>query len=285
MSCGMLEYFLRMKTKPPSDNLEVKQGYFLRLIEARKKRNNDTRVIVEGEGGTGKSYFALRLAEQLDPRFVDNIDEAIEYQVCFKASEYMRAVTVLPPHSVLIYDEPGQSIHHREFMSDANIILSKTMIGYRFKRFVSFFCIPIVDLIDKDSQKLTQYMVNITGQGHAEIYKTMKQKFGGPPWYKMVVDHMKISLPDCKLTHAYEKKKAEIENILYDQYHKKLKDKERIPLSKDEILEKIRTDPKPFMINDVLHVPSICAEFDIGRDKAQAIKAKYDKSLLKQLSA
>jgi len=86
------------------------------IIQARTKDNMDSRTIVEGEGGIGKSYTALRLAELLDPRFTQDPDGAIEQQVQFSASGYLEAVNRLSPGSVLIYDEPGHSFHHREFM-------------------------------------------------------------------------------------------------------------------------------------------------------------------------
>jgi hypothetical protein len=99
---------------------EHSQGYkgiLLREIERRNKLNMDSRIIIEGEAGLGKSYAALRLAELIDSTFIDDPEKAVEHQVVFAASEYMDAVTSLPKFSCLIYDEPGQSWHHRQFMS------------------------------------------------------------------------------------------------------------------------------------------------------------------------
>ena len=36
------------------------------------------------------------------------------------ARDYLYAVKTLPAFSLIIYDEPEQSLHYREFMSEAN---------------------------------------------------------------------------------------------------------------------------------------------------------------------
>src|SRR2546428_6021120 len=170
-------------------------------IERRIKLELDTRSIIEGGAGLGKSYAALRFGEMFDPKFTDNPEGAVQNQVVFSAKEYLFAVTVLPPFSVLIYDEPGQSMHHREFMSEANIIISKTMIGYRFKRFISFLCIPNINLLDPDARRLVAFLINVTSHGKCEVFKQIPQKFGGDPWFKTVIDKQHLRMPGVRLRH------------------------------------------------------------------------------------
>jgi hypothetical protein len=251
------------------------------IIQARTKDNMDSRTIIEGEGGIGKSYTALRLAELLDARFTEDPPGAVEQQVQFSASEYMEAVNSLSPGSVLIYDEPGQSFHHREFMSEANIILSKVMIGYRFKLFISFLCIPGLGLIDKDGKMLVKFLINVVHHGQCEVFKQLPQKFGGDPWWVTITDKQFLGLPGVKLRHAYEAKKKKVENALYSSYHKVLKARETPRLSNNDIVEIILKDPKRYKTEqDSYGIAPLMSEFDIGRERARAIRHKLSQKAL-----
>jgi len=246
------------------------------IIQARTKDNMDSRTIIEGEGGIGKSYTALRLAELLDSRFTQDPDGAIEQQVQFSASGYLEAVNRLSPGSVLIYDEPGQSFHHREFMSEANIILSKVMIGYRFKLFISFLCIPGLGLIDKDGKMLVKFLINVVHHGQCEVFKQLPQKFGGDPWWITITDRQFLGLPGVKLRHAYEAKKKRVENALYSSYHEVLKAREMPRMTNSDIVEEVLKRPEQFRKNDIWDIPELMGGFDIGRERARGIRAKLN---------
>ena len=244
--------------------------------KTRSHRKMDTRIIVEGEAGIGKSYFALRLGEMLDKKFRDDPKKAVEEQVFFSASEYLKAVVTQPPYSVLIYDEAGQTWHHREFMSEANLILSKTMIGYRFKRFITILCIPTIDMIDKDARSLTQFLVNVTKHGQAEVYRTIVQKFGGPSFYAGFVHKLTIPLVGDKLAKAYETKKALVQDTLYETFHKQLSASEAPKLTFSDCIESIKQNPTEYMKGSNLSVPLISAKLGVGYNKANALRAKID---------
>jgi hypothetical protein len=234
----------------------------------------DSRIIIEGEAGLGKSYASLRLAEQIDQKFVDDPVTAVENQVLFSASEFLTAVQTLPPFSVLIYDEPGQSFHHREFMSQANIILSKTMIGFRLKRFITFLNIPGLGMIDKDAKTLVSFLINITGHGKGEIYKQLPAKFSGDTWFKTIVDKQHFELPSVKLRHAYEKKKQQVQDQLYSEYGKALTESAEPKITNADLVESVMKAPERFKKDGEFNVTLLQGEFDIGRERARAIKAK-----------
>lgn len=236
----------------------------------------DARCIIEGEGGIGKSWFALALAELLDPAFVNDPERAVENQIPFSAKDYLLAVKTLPPFSVIIYDEPGQSFHHREFMSEANIILSKTMITYRFKRFISFMNIPGLGLVDKDGKMLVKFLVNVVGNGHAEVFQNLFQKFGGEPWWDKIVDNQYVHSPGVKLRHFYEKKKAKYEDGQYEEYWNTLSEAEVPVLTNADIRKQVLAKLPDFMNDGAISVSKIMGAFDIGRDRARGIKAKVE---------
>jgi hypothetical protein len=247
-------------------------------ISARIKRNQDTRIIVVGEAGIGKSTFGLKVGEKYQPAlFIDKPDEAIENHVHLTSLDFMDAVVNVPTKSVLLYDEPAQSWHHRQFMSEANIILSKTMIGFRFKRFISVLCVPNIDLLDKDARKLCQFLVSCYRQGRAEIYKIANQKFGGPSWYPKLVDDFRFNTSNIKLWHFYMKKKERIQIELYQRFRDQLSNTDKADKTNDQIVREMNGNIDNVIQNGRLHVASIMGEYDIGRQRADAIRQKYYK--------
>lgn len=258
-------------------NSEPESSRLVRLIQKRLKRNQDCKIAITGEGGVGKSTLALRLGEILNPAiYIDNIEIAINQATSFTAKEYMTGVRTLPTETQLTFDEPGQAWYHRQFMSEASMILSKTMIGFRFKRFISVLNIPNIDLLDVDGLRLLNFMVYITSQGKGEVFRVVPQKFGGNPWFKKVIDRFTFTKPDTKLWHAYEKRKFAIQDALYDQYGKQLDDIEKPKLTNREIVASIREEPEKFKREGKWHPLTFQTTFGVGLNRSYLIKAILD---------
>ena len=269
------DYF-EASNKRKKNPLNEQDNLLIRMISKRMGENMDTRIICEGEGGIGKSWLSLRLAELVDDQFKDHPKEAIKNQVFFKATEFLRGVTTLPPLSVLLYDEPAQSWHHREFMSEVNIVLSKTMIGYRYKRFITILNVPNLDMIDKDARALCQFLINVHKRGHAEVYKISINKFGGGIWYRKLIDNMTLKAPDTKLVHAYEALKKKQEDELFEEYFRQASEKDKPKLTNSDIVGMIKSKPQTYMKNDKLYAPAIMAVHTVGRHRADSIIAKIE---------
>ena len=161
-------------------------------------------------------------------------------------------------------------------MSEANIILSKTMMTYRFKRFISFLNIPGLGLIDKDGKILVKYLVNVVGHGRSEVFKQLPQKFGGDPWWVSIVDEQHLEAPGVQLRHFYEKKKAKVEDNEYEKYWQTLSDSDAPTLQNVDIVKEVLESPDRFKRNGAFNVSALMGEFDIGRDRARGIKAKVE---------
>lgn len=267
-----LNYHLRHK----DSGKKTKGNRFLRAIARRSSNNMDTRIIIVGPAGIGKSYCALKLAETIDPLYIKDPAKAIKERLFFAAEDYLKAVITQPPFSALIYDEAAQSWHHREFMSPANIILSKTMIGYRFKRFITILCIPNIGMIDKDARSLAQYIVNIERQGSAEVYNIKVQKFGGEPWYPACLHRLGIALPSVKLRHQYEAKKVATQDELYATWESQMREDSKPRITNDQMIKVIKENPDKFMKGERVNVALLTGHFDIGRDRAEGIRAKFE---------
>ena len=266
---------------------------FVRIVQKRLSRDKDARMTIAGEGGCGKSTLALVLGERLNPSlYIDKYQEAVDVAVCFSGKQYLAGVRTLPSlypgspdpleRTVLDYDEPAQSWYHRQFMTEANQILAKTMIGYRYKKFVTPLSVPNVDLLDVDALRLMNWFIWVSEQGIAEVYRVMVQKFGGLPWYKTVINTLRFPKPHAKLWHAYEKKKFAEQDRLHEQYGRKMEEVEESKLSRREIIDLIKKgidqkgQPKDYYQNGRLHVPTVQAEFEIGINAGYMIKAKIE---------
>ncbi len=267
-------YASRVQSEEAKKKASSGKSPFIREIQRRIAQNMDSRIIIEGEAGLGKSYAALRLAELIDSKAVDDPALFVQNQVLFSAGDFLNAVQTLPPFSVLIYDEPGQSFHHREFMSAANIILSKTMIGFRLKRFITFLNVPSLGMIDKDAKTLVSFLINIVGHGQGEIYKQIPAKFSGETWFKTIVDKQHFELPSVKLRHAYEKKKEIVQDQLYSEYGKALSDSAKPKLTNSDLVDTVLSDPERFKKDGAYNVSKLQGGLDIGRERARAIKDK-----------
>lgn len=256
---------------------------FVQIIVKRNARGKDSRIVITGESGDGKSTLMLRLSELLDaPLYVHDINRAINDAVSFTSKEYMTGIRTLPSESALDFDEPGQGWYHRQFMSEASMILSKTMIGFRYKKFKSFLTLPNIDLLDADALRLVHYLIDISEQGRAEVFRVMRQKFGGDPWFKKIIDNFRFSKPDTKLWHLYEKKKFEAQDALYEKYGKRLDELEAPHFSNQEILKLVSEgkgpegEPVNYVRNGKLHIPSIQRIFKIGLNRGYLVKAMLE---------
>jgi hypothetical protein len=259
------------------DVLDQQIGLFNEKIKARIKKEKDTRIITQGEAGEGKSNLSLLGGEIHQPEtFIDNPEYAVNNQVHFSATAFLDAITYLKTHSTNIYDEPAQSWHHRQFMSDANIILSKTMIGFRYKKFITWLNIPHLDLIDLDAQKLCQFMIYVYKQGGAEVFEIQNRKFGGKPIFKKIVDYFEFRKVGNKLWKLYNKKKESVQDELYSGYRDHLKKVDMGNRSNLDLANLVIKNLPDFMKGDKLSTAKIQGGLDIGRNRADGIREKVN---------
>ncbi len=266
---------LELASTVRTGSLRDQRNWFPQKILNRLKHNFDVRILTTGEGGIGKSWGSLRLAEMVDEDYVNDPKGVIEDKLTFTADGFVEAVKTQQTGSQLIFDEPGQEWYSREFMSQANILISKTVIGFRYKRFVSVFNIPVLGMIDKTARVLCQFKMDFLRRGFAEVQRILPSRFQDSAWYKGLGD-LQIQKPSVKLRHAYEKKKVAVQDEVYEQYHDRLvgrKDKEK---SDESIIRVIRSNEPKFKQAEEFHVARIAGFFHIGRDRSTRIKAQLD---------
>ena len=274
------EWANRVRSSRPTPD----QNKLILSVKARTERKKDSRIIIAGEGGDGKSALSLRLAELLDtPLYIEDIKKAVDVGVSFTGKAFLSSVTQLPAKSYLDFDEPAQGMYHREFMSEVNMLLSKTFIGFRYKRYISGLSVPNLDLLDIDAIKLASFFIWVDRQGHSTVYRILPARFGGEPFFKTIVASMPFGMPNKKLWELYEEKKFANQDALYATYEKRLDDAGAPRLSLKEMVEAIVESPESFMVTvgkeRIIHYSRIQAEFGIGLNKAYTVKAMASEAI------
>jgi len=249
--------------------------------------------IIVGGTGSGKSYAALRLAEQIDPNF--SID-----QVVFSAEEFLKLLSSgkLTRGNVVIWDEAGVGIPRREWYSISNKLINYILQTFRYENLAVIFTVPTMAFIDSNSQKL--FHCSIETLNINKKYKTCEckvkrmeyQPLTDKTYFKFYRNnHIVLSRTYLKLAHrdlriAYERKKSSWasdlkESALQDLLQLKRKKEITQNRSKNaeefakEILKKPKLERKlstRYRGKWSLKVPMIKSYFNIGKHKAEAVK-------------
>lgn len=126
-----------------------KKGLVSRIRTRLYKENKNFLCIITGKTGHGKTYSALRLAEEIDPTF--NIN-----RVAFSPEEFFELVTGgrLKRGNVIVFDEAGVGLPNREWWSFSNRAINYILQSFRYRNLVVIFTVPSLYFIDIGARKL-----------------------------------------------------------------------------------------------------------------------------------
>jgi len=188
--------------------------YFIDKLSKRviEKNKNATILTVGDYVGAGKSYLAMKLAEQFHiandlPTFtIDNVG--------FFPEEFLSFVRSADRYSSFVFDDAGLSVSSRQWYSEVNQILTSVVESYRFLNLVVFITVPIRSLIDKNIRELSNFLITVSNPGQAKCYQLRHAHFAkgglGQTYQHHLVNFSDVSLPSKDLCEAYEDRKAEI---------------------------------------------------------------------------
>lgn len=182
------------------------QGWFDQWYWTRINKNKNLLVLVVGETGIGKSYWALRQAERLDSEF--NIS-----RVTFLPDQFQRAVEGVGKSGkpgVILFDEPQiAGLSHRNWQSSVNKMCAWFLQSSRFLHISVFFCLPSASLLDKSVRKICHALVIMDDRGLGVCYRIQHNNFGSSPeYYTYKAGSIVSKMPSKVLWEAYEEKRA-----------------------------------------------------------------------------
>jgi len=239
------------------EKVKKKDTIFSRYIKDRIfRQNKHFFMIIVGGLGSGKSYSALRLCENLDESFT--IDRC-----CFRAKEFILKVDNLislgeqnkqdVKGQVLMWDELGVEHNAREFMTISNRAINYFFQTCRSLNLIFIMTVPYLSYVDSATRKLANCIAETKGINHRKKQVTLKIKFlqvapfTGKEYPKylryvknnkqFVLKKIKVPMPSPELCEQYENKKS--------GFNKELRDKLIRMLDKVEQKENEQSLDKP----------------------------------------
>jgi len=258
-----------------------------RIHNRLHKQNKNWLAIICGSTGSGKSYSALTLANQIDPSFT--VD-----RVVLTPESFMKILNSgkLKKGNAIIFDEAGVGMPSREWYSFSNKMLSYILQTFRHQNLAVIFTTPSFDFIDSQARKLFHTYIETCGIRYKEklcVTKWMDIQYNakiGKTYYKFprtveggeitVINRIKFPLPPQDLINAYEVKKKQYTKTLKQELGdtlQKLKDKanKKKPVSNEVLVKKLKAIMKKKGI-DTISTSKVVAYLGISDYKARTIK-------------
>jgi len=155
------------------------------------KRKRNALIAICGSVGTGKSYIALRIAEQLDTSFTA---ETLKDRLILSPEQFMKIITrdknKLKTGSVIIIDEASTQMYNRQWSSMNNQMINYILTTFRHRRLVCIMTTPYLDFLDSNVRRLFDYFVEATkvnfklNQSAAKVYKLSYNKMKADKSFK-----------------------------------------------------------------------------------------------------
>lgn len=143
--------------------------------------NRNMLVGVVGSTGSGKSWAGCSMAEIYSKMFGIPFDANIH--VISSLKEMLLLITgkhvdkKIRFGSVIVFDEPQVEGNARDWQSDMNKALGQLISTFRNQRLVVFFCVPYLEMIDKQSRVLFHGEFKVLGFDRSSGITKIKPRF------------------------------------------------------------------------------------------------------------
>lgn len=242
----------RFQHLKPSGVKAIKYGHTLNLQgggyttkitdEIREKINNNESVVicVTGPPGKGKTYFGIRFAQKLDPKFhINDIPppppDQDDSQITF-SREHISYITgehtPLFRGQVILTDEAHWGIGARSWQNKDQQEVVNYLAAIRSKGFILIIVVLHTRMIDTLLRDFVlNYEFHVTKRGEATIYRRWFPQHATEP-FKKRLGRMKLQLPDetycnynnclkgkkgCKWLHAKPEERCETLRAIYER--------------------------------------------------------------------
>ena len=259
-------------------------------------RKKNAGFIVTGPTGSGKSEFALKLAQDLEPTF--NVE-----RVVYTAEDFLKLIIEgdskgkIGIGKAIIFDETShdEAMDSRSSLSQTNKQMAALSTIYRALRLIVIYVAPNLNQIDSRVRA-----ISITGlfqlksidyvrqMSKADLFWSVQNSRTGDVYYKrpriisdegkrVVCMSVKLSRPKKKLRKEYEAKKMLFIKDKIARWNEKNKiskeveEAKPIKMSFSEMVAEVLKNKKLFEINGKINSAKIMQGFNLGVDKASKI--------------
>jgi hypothetical protein len=168
-------------------------AHVLNEIAERRNNNQANIIAIYGPPGEGKTYFALALAEILDPKF------DVQKQVLFTREAIMSVIdgtTDVAPGQCLIIDESQFSMAARTFANTGQIDVMNHLVALRSRNFIVFIIVLDPSMLDKIARQFTLSMkIFMLRRGHGRVYRFKQGPLSKDPYPETVSKDFSLDLP------------------------------------------------------------------------------------------
>lgn len=229
---------MSLEINPP----ESKYAWIRYIYDRLHNRNKNFLTMITGPTGSGKSWTALSIAEQIDPDFDDS-------RVIFRASELLELINsgVLKRGSVIIWDEAGVDMSNRNWQSQLNKTMNYLFQTFRHRNFCLIFTAPYGDFIDTATRKLFHAEFETDGINRSKKTCAIKPKMlqYNPELKKWYKKYLKVINPDVGLTKIRRWAVPKPSKELINKYEK-LKNRftNELNIDLEETINKLKANAK-----------------------------------------
>lgn len=241
-------------------NRVVEGQPLLRWICKRIADNRNCIINISGATGSGKSYSAMWIGQQLHE--MQNLPPFTAKNVAFKPTQLMDLVNSnLPKGSTIVLDEAGLVIYNRDWQSPINKLLVYVAQSFRYKNLILIMTLPSLGMLDShfralmhlslETQKIDKAQQRVAlkplivtqDQGSGKLYKKfLRVEYRHPnvpdfvQWQPLV--RQWAYLPNQSIVDEYEQSKREYCDSLSKEIGEeiwKLENKKKKPTFKQQI--------------------------------------------------
>lgn len=130
----------------------------VKVLQTNIKNGIGQNLYVTGSPGSGKSWFCLKIAEELSK--LNNVPFNVKTNVTFKPEEFLKAINDeerVPRGSCVIFEEVGVNINAKRSMTTINRIMSNVFQTVRQRGIVCILNAPDLGFLEKDVRKLLHF--------------------------------------------------------------------------------------------------------------------------------
>jgi hypothetical protein len=162
---------------------------WLKRIWRRVYAHNQNYIFfIWGPAGSGKSEDGLSIGEMLCPRF--NIKHVV-----FGVQDFFNAITSpdTKQGDFILFEEVGAEISNRDYYTQKNIVMGKTMQTIRTKNLIVGYTAPKLEMADKQILGMCMGLVSTTGidyttsEGLVRIYDPVTYDMKSNKWNKRLL--------------------------------------------------------------------------------------------------
>jgi len=278
--------------------------WLLRRVWDRVNRDNEHFMgVVVGREGSGKSYTAVKFANNVDPSF--NADRII-----FDVAELLKVLRDgnHEPGNFYVLDEAGVQFGRRTWQDRAQVLANQALQLIRSHNLGLLFTLPRLSELDSQTVGRLQAILEVVEKVPDE-YVSVKWKFVDPDridssgnilkkyprrrqnGYKKRITRNRFAPPeDAELIETYESRKSEFQERIYEETIAALEPDDETDEDEGQSVKEIATELAKDGIEEVvsehgntgepyINKDLIRAQFDISHEDARAVKSLLDKQI------